>query len=110
MSIALSDRVRRVRPSPTLAVTAKAAALKAEGRDIISLGAGEPDFDTPVHIREAAIRAIHDGFTRAGKAIMNSPNCRLSDVNGGVKIRFACPQADDISSFSFQRGRLGGHR
>jgi len=60
----LSDRVRRVRPSPTLAVTAKAAELKAQGRDIISLGAGEPDFDTPAHIREAAIGAINDGFTR----------------------------------------------
>ncbi len=60
----LSDRVRRVRPSPTLAVTAKAAELKAQGRDIISLGAGEPDFDTPAHIRKAAIEAINDGFTR----------------------------------------------
>jgi len=60
----LSDRVRRVRPSPTLAVTAKAAELRAAGRDIISLGAGEPDFDTPSHIGEAGIRAIQDGFTR----------------------------------------------
>lgn len=60
----LSDRVSRVRPSPTLAVTAKAAELRAAGRDIISLGAGEPDFDTPRHIRQAAIRAIEDGFTR----------------------------------------------
>ncbi len=60
----LSDRVRRVRPSPTLAVTAKAAELKAQGRDIISLGAGEPDFDTPAHIRQAGIDAIHAGFTR----------------------------------------------
>ncbi|WP_407276158.1 pyridoxal phosphate-dependent aminotransferase [Halothiobacillus sp. DCM-1] len=60
----LSDRVRRVRPSPTLAVTAKAAELKAQGRDIISLGAGEPDFDTPTHIRQAGIHAIESGFTR----------------------------------------------
>ncbi len=60
----LSDRVRRVRPSPTLAVTAKAAELRAAGRDIISLGAGEPDFDTPKHIGEAGIQAIRDGFTR----------------------------------------------
>jgi aspartate aminotransferase len=59
----LSDRVRRVRPSPTLAVTARAAELRAAGRDIISLGAGEPDFDTPSHVREAGIRAIRDGFT-----------------------------------------------
>ncbi|MHB9020919.1 MAG: pyridoxal phosphate-dependent aminotransferase [Halothiobacillus sp.] len=60
----LSDRVRRVRPSPTLAVAAKAAELKALGRDIISLGAGEPDFDTPAPIRAAAIEAINAGFTR----------------------------------------------
>jgi aspartate aminotransferase len=60
----LSDRVRRVRPSPTLAVAAKAAELKALGRDIISLGAGEPDFDTPIPIRAAAIEAINAGFTR----------------------------------------------
>ncbi|MBD3816565.1 MAG: pyridoxal phosphate-dependent aminotransferase, partial [Halothiobacillus sp.] len=59
-----SDRVRCVRPSPTLAVTVKAAELKAEGRDIISLGAGEPDFDTPEPIRAAAIDAINAGFTR----------------------------------------------
>ncbi len=60
----LSDRVRSVRPSPTLAVAAKAAELKASGRDIISLGAGEPDFDTPMPIRTAAIEAINAGFTR----------------------------------------------
>jgi len=79
LSIALSDRVRRVRPSPTLAVTAKAAALKAEGRDIISLGAGEPDFDTPIHIREAAIQAIHDGFTRY-TAVEGIPSLRAAVV------------------------------
>lgn len=64
MDIHLSHRIQRVRPSPTLAVSALAARLKLEGRDIISLGAGEPDFDTPVHIREAAIEAINKGFTR----------------------------------------------
>ncbi|HFD80716.1 MAG TPA: pyridoxal phosphate-dependent aminotransferase [Gammaproteobacteria bacterium] len=62
--ITLSQRVQRVKPSPTLAVTARAAALRAAGRDIIGLGAGEPDFDTPKHIREAAIRAIENGATR----------------------------------------------
>lgn len=64
MDIHLSHRVQRVRPSPTLAVSALAAKLKAEGRDIISLGTGEPDFDTPKHIRDAAIEAINKGFTR----------------------------------------------
>jgi aspartate aminotransferase len=60
----LSDTLARVKPSPTIAVTTKAAQLKAEGRDIIGLGAGEPDFDTPEHIRTAAKRAIDAGKTR----------------------------------------------
>jgi aspartate aminotransferase len=64
LNIRLSDRVQRIKPSPTLAITAKAKALKAAGKDIIELGAGEPDFDTPDHIKEAAIKAIHDGFTK----------------------------------------------
>ena len=60
----LSTRVQAIKPSPTLAVTARAARLKAEGRDIIGLGAGEPDFDTPQHIKDAAIDAIRRGFTK----------------------------------------------
>ena len=64
MPTLLSRRVQRVKPSPTLAVTARAAKLKAEGKDIIGLGAGEPDFDTPKHIAEAGIDAIRKGFTR----------------------------------------------
>ncbi len=60
----LSTRVQAIKPSPTLAVTARAARLKAEGRDIIGLGAGEPDFDTPQHIKDAAIEAIKRGFTK----------------------------------------------
>ena len=64
MSVKLSDRVNAVKPSPTLAITARAAEMRAAGRDIIGLGAGEPDFDTPEHIKQAAIQAIHDGKTR----------------------------------------------
>jgi len=64
MSIKLSTRVQAVKPSPTLAVTARAAAMKAAGKDVVGLGAGEPDFDTPEHIKEAAIQAIRDGFTK----------------------------------------------
>ena len=60
----LSQRVQAIKPSPTLAVTARAAKLKAEGKDIIGLGAGEPDFDTPQHIKDAAIAAINQGFTK----------------------------------------------
>ncbi len=60
----LSDRVQRIKPSPTLAVTARAAELRAAGKDIIGLGAGEPDFDTPEHIKAAATAAIAEGFTK----------------------------------------------
>jgi aspartate aminotransferase len=60
----LSQRVLSIKESPTLAVTAKAARLKAEGKDIIGLGAGEPDFDTPQHIKDAATKAIDSGFTK----------------------------------------------
>ena len=64
MSITLSHRVKAVKPSPTLAITARAAAMRAAGKDIIGLGAGEPDFDTPDSIKAAAIQAIHAGFTK----------------------------------------------
>ncbi|MCU7799489.1 MAG: pyridoxal phosphate-dependent aminotransferase [gamma proteobacterium symbiont of Lucinoma myriamae] len=60
----LSDRVQAIKPSATLVITAKAKALKAEGKAIIGLGAGEPDFDTPEHIKNAAIKAINNGFTK----------------------------------------------
>ena len=63
-NIPLAERVRNLKPSPTLATDAKAKALKAQGVDIVNLSAGEPDFDTPDHIKEAAIKAIKDGFTK----------------------------------------------
>jgi aspartate aminotransferase len=62
--VSLSTRVQAIKPSPTLAVAARAAKLKAEGKDIIGLGTGEPDFDTPQHIKDAAIAAINKGFTK----------------------------------------------
>lgn len=64
MTVSLSKRVQKVKPSPTLAVTARAARLKAEGQDIIGLGAGEPDFDTPTFIADAGVEAIRKGLTR----------------------------------------------
>ena len=64
MPLSLSKRVQKVKPSPTLAMTARAAKLKAEGKDIIGLAAGEPDFDTPVHIADAGVDAIRKGITR----------------------------------------------
>ncbi len=77
MDFRLSERVARVKPSPTLAVTARAAELKRAGRDVIGLGAGEPDFDTPDHIKQAAIEAIHAGRTK------------YTSVDGIVELRSA---------------------
>ena len=64
MTISLSNRIQRVKPSPTLAITALADQLRAEGRDVIGLAAGQPDFDTPDYIKQAAIEAINQGFTK----------------------------------------------
>lgn len=64
MTIQLSQRVQSIKPSPTLAITARAAELRAKGEDIIGLGAGEPDFDTPDHIKQAAVRALDNGQTK----------------------------------------------
>ncbi len=64
MPLQLAQRLKRVKPSPTVALTGRVARLKAEGRDIIGLGVGEPDFDTPSHIAEAGVQAIRSGFTR----------------------------------------------
>src|SRR6185369_12627160 len=63
-SVKLARRLSVIEPSPTLAVSAKAAALKAMGLDVISFGAGEPDFDTPAHIKEAAKKALDAGATK----------------------------------------------
>ena len=60
----LSDNINRIKPSATMAVTGKARELKAAGNDIIGLGAGEPDFDTPENIKLAAIEAIKKGYTK----------------------------------------------
>ena len=60
----IADRLAVIKPSPTLAVSAKAAKLKAEGKDVIAMGAGEPDFDTPQFIKDAAIAAMNKGFTK----------------------------------------------
>src|SRR5512135_1236747 len=60
----LSERAKKIKPSPTLAIDAKAKAMKAAGEDVISFGVGEPDFDTPDNIKEAAGKAMKDGFTK----------------------------------------------
>jgi len=60
----LSERIKKINPSSTLAITARAKQLKKEGKDVVSFGAGEPDFDTPFFIKDAAIKAIKEGFTK----------------------------------------------
>ena len=64
MSIQLSDRVQSIKPSPTIAVSSRARELQEAGQDVIGLGAGEPDFDTPEHVKEAAKKALDENFTR----------------------------------------------
>ena len=60
----VAQRLQAIKASPTLAVSAKAARLKAEGKDVIAMGAGEPDFDTPQFIKDAAIAASNKGLTK----------------------------------------------
>ncbi|MGH8474502.1 MAG: pyridoxal phosphate-dependent aminotransferase [Methylococcales bacterium] len=80
MNFTLSERVQAVKPSATLAVTNRAAQMKAAGKDMIGLGAGEPDFDTPDPIKQAAIQAIHDGFTKY-TAVDGIPSLKKAIVN-----------------------------
>ncbi|MGD8743670.1 MAG: pyridoxal phosphate-dependent aminotransferase [Granulosicoccaceae bacterium] len=80
MDIRLSARVQRVKPSPTLAVTARARALREAGQDIIGLGAGEPDFDTPEHIKAAAIAAINAGDTKY-TAVDGTPSLKQAIID-----------------------------
>lgn len=75
----LSKTLDRIKPSPTMAVTAKAAELKAAGKDVIGLGAGEPDFDTPDHIKEAAMEAIRAGETKYTK-VDGTPACKTAVI------------------------------
>lgn len=75
----LADRVQRIKPSPTIAVSARAEALIAAGKNIISLSIGEPDFDTPSHIKEAAIKAIHGNMTRY-TAIEGTPSLKKAII------------------------------
>jgi aspartate aminotransferase len=79
MTIILSEASDRIQSSPTLALNARAAELKSEGRDIVSLSVGEPDFDTPQHIKEAAIKAIHDGKTKY-TAVDGTPSLKQAVV------------------------------
>ena len=79
MSI-VSNSLKRIKPSPTIAVSQKARELKAAGKDVIGLGAGEPDFDTPENIKQAAINAINKGDTKY-TAVDGTPELKKAIVN-----------------------------
>ncbi len=78
----LSDRIKKINPSPTLAVTSKAKKLKGEGKDVVSFAAGEPDFDTPDPVKKAAIDAINGGFTKY------TPTTGIDDLKAAVVEKF----------------------
>lgn len=84
----LSDRAKQISPSPTLTIDAKAKAMKSSGLDVIGFGAGEPDFDTPDYIKEAAIAAIHSGMTKytpvAGTVELKAAICRSFKTELGL--------------------------
>ena len=80
MATKTANRLSRVKPSPTLAVTALANQLKAEGKDVVGLAAGEPDFDTPDHIKQAAVDAINNGFTKY-TAVDGTPDLKQAIIN-----------------------------
>ncbi len=85
----ISDRARRIAPSPTLAASAKAKQMQAEGIDIVNFGAGEPDFDTPQHIKDAAIKSLLSGFTKytptAGTLELRKAICAKLERENGLK-------------------------
>lgn len=82
MSLTLSKKATQVKPSSTLAITAKAKELKEQGVDVVGFGAGEPDFNTPDNINEAAIQAIRSGFTKY------TPACGIVDLKTGISKKF----------------------
>lgn len=83
MALTLSRKAQEVKPSSTLAITAKAKELKAQGIDVVGFGAGEPDFNTPENINNAAIKAIHDGFTKY------TPAAGIDELKKAICTKFA---------------------
>src|SRR5690606_34073931 len=88
-------RVNRIKPSPTLAVTARAAALRAQGVDVIGLGAGEPDFDTPEHIKQAARDALAAGDTKY-TAVDGTPALKHAIIRKFARDNDLHYQPDDV--------------
>ncbi len=95
MSLELSKKAQAVKPSSTLAITAKAKELKAQGIDVVGFGAGEPDFNTPDNICEAAIKAIHDGFTK------------YTDASGTLELKQAvCKKFETFNKLSYKPNQI----
>ncbi|QHQ62425.1 aminotransferase class I/II-fold pyridoxal phosphate-dependent enzyme [Anaerocolumna sedimenticola] len=95
MSLELSKKAQAVKPSSTLAITAKAKELKAQGIDVVGFGAGEPDFNTPDNICEAAIKAIHDGFTK------------YTDASGTLELKQAvCKKFEMFNKLSYKPNQI----
>lgn len=95
MSLELSKKAQAVKPSSTLAITAKAKELKSQGIDVVGFGAGEPDFDTPDNINDAAIKAIHDGFTK------------YTDASGTLELKQAvCRKFEAFNKLSYKPGQI----
>jgi aspartate aminotransferase len=94
LAIVLAERLKRVKPSPTVALTGRVARLKAEGRDIVGLGVGEPDFDTPAHIADAGVEAIRKGFTRytAVEGIAELKDAIIAKFQRDNSIEYSRPQ------------------
>jgi aspartate/methionine/tyrosine aminotransferase len=94
VTLVLAERLKRVKPSPTVALTGRVAKLKAEGKDIIGLGVGEPDFDTPAHIADAGVEAIRKGFTRytAVEGIPDLKDAIIAKFKRDNGIAYARPQ------------------
>lgn len=95
MSDFVSDLVKRVKPSATIAVSMKAAELKRAGKDVIGLGAGEPDFDTPDHIKAAAIEAIHQGKTKY-TAVDGTPELKQAIMGKLLRENHVSYQANEL--------------
>lgn len=95
MSLELSRKAKAVKPSSTLAITAKAKELKAKGIDVVGFGAGEPDFNTPENINDAAIKAIHEGFTK------------YTDASGILELKEAvCKKFETFNHISYKPNQI----
>mgnify|MGYP000394653148 CR=1 FL=1 len=95
----LAERVKSIKPSPTLAIEAKAKKMKAEGIDVVGFGAGEPDFDTPQHIKDAAAKALAAGFTKSTRPSSSAVvMCIFARRRFPLPIITGCPFASQPSN------------